>query len=301
MLLVQALGFGLILPALVAFAFVLALGAREPGEPRFLAWLAPALGLGLAYVAAHLAIHGPRGILPADTMQRLPLVAGAAVLLSLADRAGAKLAWRLLVDAAVAGIAAGLLLSPLTARGDKAPPLALVFGVFVLGAVLVMRASTALVPSERPLAGAVALGVLSGALSGLAALSGTALVGQLGGAAAAGVGGLTLALFVRKRASLESAGRVVGALFASVLGLAYFYAEMRPEVLALGVAAALAFGGAAVALRKRPALGLGLGLLIGGGLLGVAGYRALRPAASTAAPSPASSSENATDNDYGYQ
>ena len=124
---------------------------------------------------------------------------------------------------------------------------------------------------------------------------------QLGGAAAAGVGGLTLALLVRKRASLESAGRVVGALFASVLGLAYFYAEMRAEVLALGVAAALAFGGAAVALRKRPALGLGLGLLIGGGLLGVAGYRALRPAASTAAPSPASSSENATDNDYGYQ
>src|SRR5690606_2189018 len=110
--LAQVLGLGIVLPALVTLGigFVLARVARA--SPR-LAVGGPATALALGYLTAHLALHGFRGVYPADVMQRLPLLALVVAAVSWLEGSEAPLARRIALDSVVAGATALLLLGPL--------------------------------------------------------------------------------------------------------------------------------------------------------------------------------------------
>jgi hypothetical protein len=295
MLLAQALGFGIVLPALVALGLGFSF-ARASRSLPVLGRSGPAMAIAFAYLVAHLGLHGFRGWFPTDVMQRLPLVAlGAAAVASL-DGAEATFTRRITLDVLIAAATALLLLSPLSTAFGASRLLLSALGLVAV-TVVVSRSLHALFDQQRR--GLLALGLsgLAGLIALLCGATGTAMVAQLTGAIAASIAGLAallLLLGARHVGSLDAATRVVAALLMSGLTLAHFYAEM-PGELALAAALALAAPGAfRWAIKQHPRLSASLGWAASLLALAFAGWGAMGTHTSPAV-------QPAGDYDYGYQ
>ncbi len=238
----QALNLALIcglLPAAAAFAVAAWLGRRER-RGAFSSAARPAggaLGLSLAYVAAHLGSFGLSGPRPIHSWEWFLYAMPAAALLGAAGGAARRTTVRLLAGLAASGLAGWLLvpswLEPLT--GWR---VGMAAGVFLV-AVAAGRAAEAAPSPVWPLT----WGLTSVAAAALLVLSANARLGQLAAAMAAGLAGLTFAALLRPRSAFGAPAALVaatGLLGLLVQGYASNYGEVPPSAFLLVGGAPLA-------------------------------------------------------------
>ena len=287
----QLVGFGVVLPALVAFSVGYLL-VRRPFGSQTIVWLAPAFALAVGYVLAHIALYGFRGLFPSDVTHRLPIVALIAVAASSLDGLTAT-AWRRIgLDLVAAAATAALLLSPL--QPSLAAHELLLSG---LGLVVVMvatsRASHVLLELQQSVFVPVGLAFVVGIVGMVCAASGTAVVGQLAGAIAAAIFGLAVLRRIRPHTPLAASAREMVSLVVGCLALTFFYAEMNADVLAATAFAVLAPGAFAWSVKRRRRLGSSVGWAASVVALGFAGWRSV--------DAPASPLPESDQYDYAYE
>lgn len=293
--------FGVALPAALAGAGA-ALGRPFPRAAGPVAALLTAGG----YLMAHTRIAGELVWPAIDATQWLPIaaIAGALVgavtaVVSDAARLGslASQALRIAGVAAIAlWIARGLLVGPIEAGGMAV----------LLGSVLVTTGLYAgldlLVRSEdrlRGISGFVATGVITGAIAAIIALARSAVLGQMVGAAAAAIGGLTIAVMARVPAPVLRAALAPIALVAgTALSAALHYAELPAFAFyAFGAAplVVVAIGWSITNSKAHSAVLVGVAAA---GVATVGFFTARRLEASASSYTPAAEGE--VQLDYGY-
>jgi hypothetical protein len=242
----------ILMPATIAGVTVLLLaqvGVTEKGSG-----LGAAVGLALGFAAGQVALVGWPGLFPVDATYRLLhlALAGAAVGVGEVlwkDKAPVLWVLRSTLGALVLGL---LLRSVMEHTWEGSEAIFWLVGLFVailgFGAALQHLAQT-----TRSLELVVLLVLLISAASIGLVFAHSAFLGQLGGALAAGLGGVGVVMLVRPATRLSPGGiPVVTAVFTALLLCGYFFATL-PAVsavllwLAPGAAALGGFG----ALAKR--------------------------------------------------
>jgi hypothetical protein len=224
----SALFFGLVVPALVAAAIVLA--GRTAAAPRS-AWIAGA-ALAAAYALGHAGFHGRPAIPPRAVEEWIPLAAGVAAVAGVVTaRSAPWLGW--ILRTAVLGASLALWLGPMmTHRWTAAHSAAWLGGLLGL-------ALAALSPLAAWSACATALGGTAAAL----ALSGSVALGQLAAAGAAAAGGGLAATAVRATSPIGRASVAdVAVLGAGLVVCGTFYSELPRSSAVLLFLAPLAAG-----------------------------------------------------------
>jgi hypothetical protein len=271
--------WGIAVPALIsALAGVAAwlLSRREqPGRPHF--WIGT-IALGAAFCAAFLGIVARKPIPPRESTDWLFITALGCTVLGLVDGLCAVPNWarRLIAALWLAAICA-VLLRPLL-QGETLSMSALV--AWVVGAGLVLGAWWALLDafshvSRGPML-PLLLCIVSASVGMALLLSGSKLLGQLGGSIAVALGGWVLfAAFAVSISFARGPALTLVALIGSLLISAYFYAYLTWQNGALlamaGLGAALS-GALPPALRgwKRALVALALVLIPAGIAVGLA-------------------------------
>lgn len=293
--------FGVAIPAALAGVGA-ALGRPFPRAAGPVA----ALLTGAGYLIAHTRIVGAVVWPAIDATQWLPfaaltgaIVGAVTVTMSDALRLGttAALALRSVGVAALAlWIARGLLTGPIDAGGTAVwlGSAVVTTGLYV-GLDLLVRSEDRL----RGVAGFVAAGVIAGAIAAIIALARSAVLGQMVGAAAAAIGGLTIAVMARVPAPVIRAALAPIALVAGTgLSAALHYAEL-PSFAFYGFgAAALVVASVAWAIASDR---IHAATLVGGAaaLMATVGFfTARRLEAAAAEYTPAAEGE--VQLDYGY-
>lgn len=229
---------GILLPLLVSaalWAFV-SRGGDEERRPRV--WLG-ALGFGLAYLAAHVAINGRPELAPAESSQWLfHLVALATVIGALEAGVGLRWPTRLVLRAIVVAALLWLTLRPLVRHSWSAPESALALSSLAV-AVLVLLFSADALGRRGPAALETAVWMASAGAGGVVlTIAGSARLGQMSGALAMALLPAAVLLWWRRDDRLAP-GVALPALvaFAGVWLNGAFYTEMPPAA-SLAVAAA---------------------------------------------------------------
>ena len=272
-------------PSIVAFVLLLGARPRRAGEGKALP-----LALALAYVVGHFGLSGVDWA-PTDVTQWMPHLAAVGLVWALLAPRG-----RWLVAIVASAVAAWIVLRPLAARLSAWE----LSGALVLAAAALVTLSQVLrfaLAGQRPASAAFAVTLAGSVIAAACAASGTLVVGEFGGMVAAACGGLGVAALLSRRAMrFETVAPVLATLLWGVIALTFVYAEMRGPVLGI-----LSLVPLAPALPKAARLRRRLPLqLVGTALLGaVALWRALVPLTPSVAP--ATSSDEASDIDYGYQ
>jgi hypothetical protein len=241
-----------------------------------------AIAVAGAAIAGAWATLGAPAIWPVvvtDRFAHLVIAGLVAAIAGAASRAG-------LITTAVAAIAAvAAVLGPLFAH-----KLAGVAGVVGVAVALVSLAAIGFglrqAGRRDDRVGLVLAGLALAAASASAGLSGSVVIAQLGGAAAAGVGALWLVSWRSRGGLLESAAPVVAAVTWAVIAMAVLYASMSPLTAGLLIAAPLA--GALPTARRAVPIALAA-VLAGGAVL------------AALAPSLGDSGDSAEDYGYGYE
>ena len=293
--------YGIALPAALAGAGA-ALGRPLPRAAGPIAALLVASG----YVIAHSKLVGAPVWPPIDATQWLPVAAcGGAIVgaltavLSDVARLGAASA-QALRTAGVAALALwitrGLLTGPIEAGGMAVllGPVLVTAGLYT-GLDLLVRAEDRF----RGVAGLIATGLITGTIAAIIALARSAVLGQMVGAAAAAIGGLTLAVLARVpapvvRAALAPIALIAGTALAAALHYAElpvfaFYALPAAPLVAVAVAWSIVGGKAHAAAL----VGVSAAVVVAVGF-----FTAPRLEEGAAAYAP--TAEGAVELDYGY-
>lgn len=247
--LMNAALYGILLPGAVAAAVsALARPWRREAHGVLLFALAN-LALFAAYAAGHRGLTGELEFSPIDISNWLPHVAALGALLGFLHAFIGSRRDLAPTLALAATFAVGVTVIWLVARPQLAFRFTGVTGVYVvLGGGLALTAFHVLIERalgrESARVGAVFAVIIAGVAPAIVALSGSLLLGQLGGVAASGVGALAVVALAFNQAALVRA--LVGFLSMTTgafIALAYLYASMRYQVvlvLALAPAALVA-------------------------------------------------------------
>jgi hypothetical protein len=238
-ILIHAALYGILLPGVVAVAVIaIARPWRRESDGLLLPALA-SVALFAAYVVGHLGLTGTLEFSPIDISNWLPHVAALGALLGLALAfIRQRRALRSVAVFAVGVAVIWLVLRPqLAFRFTGATGLLVVLGGgLALGAYYVAVERVLIGESAR--VGALFAVILAGVAPAIVALSGSLLLGQLGGVVASGVGALAaVALIFNHPALVRALPGFLAMTTGAFIALAYLYASMRYQtVLALAFA-----------------------------------------------------------------
>ena len=213
---------GAAIPGLIAAAtFYLALRREEPP-----AWTG-AVAMAAAYLFGHWVVKGFQPFPPVETTGWIPFLVLASVALGLAMLRYHDRPWPQVAPVVLTGLALWLTMRPLyiyTWNTQEALFYSVGFAAAWLGLWSALHFAVRAV-KDRSLP--LALSMAAGASAIVLALSGTALFGQLTGALAAGLGGVTIIAWRRRRFDLGLSAVPVLAVILPVVWLnGLFYAEV---------------------------------------------------------------------------
>lgn len=173
-------------------------------------------------------------------------------------------------------------------------------GALVLAAAALVTLSQVLrfaLAGQRPASAAFAVTLAGSVIAAACAASGTLVVGEFGGMVAAACGGLGVAALLSRRAMrFETVAPVLATLLWGVIALTFVYAEMRGPVLGI-----LSLVPLALALPKAARLHAAAAAAARGNRAARCCCTLARLGALTPSVAPATSSDEASDIDYGYQ
>ncbi len=243
------------LPAVIAGLAVLALRRAVGGDEKRGYALGAALGLAVGFTVGQIVTIGWPGLLPVDANYRLPhaaLAAAAAGAFELFWKGRPLVLW--VLRGAVGAVLVTLLLrSLLEHTWEGAQGVFWMSGVF--GAFLFfLHQLTALCKKTKGISFPLLTVLLASAGSIALVLSHSALLGQLSGSLAAGIGAVGALAFFRPGISLHPAGVPVAAtILAGLWMCGYFFASLPAEsACALLLSPSFALLGGAGPLKGRP-------------------------------------------------
>jgi hypothetical protein len=230
---------GILLPALIAGGLLALAWRAWRAEEQMRATWAGAPAVALAFLAGFCVVEGP-GALPSEgrTLGALDLIFWAVALLAavllLEARVARQRRSRVLLSWALAGL---FLIRVVSSSSEVTQPIA----VAILLAWLLLVWCTECLASERDGAQSpLALWTSASGFAGVAALSGSVKLGQLGGVLAAALGAAIVLAWWRPRVSLSGGAATLAAFALSALILDAHYFSYTTGVDALLCSASLA-------------------------------------------------------------